>query len=297
MLNFHKPVLSDAAWVRAALKQSGYFGCEYSFGNIFLWSDVYQTQIAEYKNFFFAKSGVGNCRYCFPAGSGDLKEAVEVLRDDAHANNLPFCMYGVTPQAIERLEAVFPNEFIFTPGRNDFDYIYRTADLTSLSGKKYHSKRNHIARFMKKYDWRYEQITDDNIYECHNLNMRWKEEKGDAISSSMLGELKMCENALNNFNALQLSGGLLRVDGEAVAYTFGEEINEKIFCVHVEKALTAYDGSYPMINKQFVSERLQAYEYVNREEDVGEEGLRKAKLSYHPAILLEKNCACLKSDL
>lgn len=297
MLDFHFPTLSDKQWVKQALEKSQYWGCEYSFGNIFLWSNAYQTRIAQYKNFFLSKSGTDRYCYCFPAGEGDLADAIRQIYEDAQKCGKSFCMYGVTKQAIAMLEQIMPNSFDYTPGRNDFDYIYTSDDLIHLSGKKYHSKRNHIARFIRENQWSYEDITESNIPECRAFNARWAEEKGSDITSGILTELQMVDKAFDNFAALGLIGGLLRVDGEIVAYTFGEEITPDIFCVHVEKALAQVNGAYPMINREFAERKLHSYRYINREEDVGVEGLRKAKLSYHPSILLEKHLAVFRGQL
>ncbi len=294
MLDFHFPTLSDKQWVKQTLAKSQYFGCEYSFGNIFLWSNAYQTRIAKYKDFFLSKSGTDHYCYCFPAGEGDFRDAIQRIYEDSQQCGKSFCMYGVTKQAIDMLEQLMPGAFDYVPSRNDFDYIYLSEDLMNLAGKKYHAKRNHIARFIRENDWSYEDITKQNISECRAFNRRWEQEKGSGATSSVLTELEMVDKALDYFEELNLSGGLLRVNGEVVAYTFGEEITSQIFCVHVEKALANVNGAYPMINREFAVRNLSKYRYINREEDVGVEGLRKAKLSYHPSILLEKYIAVFR---
>lgn len=288
MLNFHFPTLADKEWASRALGKSHFWGCEYSFGNIFLWSKAYQTKIAQYKDFLLFKSGSESFCYGFPAGEGDLREAIDIIRDDANNCGQGFCLYGVTQTAIERLEKIMPGSFDYIPRRNDFDYIYKSEDLINLSGKKYHGKRNHIARFKRERNWEYEDITPQNIEECLAFNALWEREKGDGVTSGLLTELEMIDNAFKHFQTLGFIGGLLRVDGKLVAYTFGEELNPDVFDVHVEKALASVNGAYPMINREFAARRLGGYAYINREEDLGAEGLRKAKLSYYPAVLLEK---------
>lgn len=294
MLDFHFPTLSDKQWVQQALAKSQYYGCEYSFGNIFLWSNVYKTRIARYKDFFLSKSGTDHFCYCFPAGEGDFTDAIQKIYEDSQQCGKSFCMYGVTKQTMEKLEQLMPGSFDYVPSRNDFDYIYSSDDLITLSGKKYHSKRNHIARFNRENHWSYENINKENLEECRAFNTRWEEEKGAGATSGVLTELEMVDKAFDNFDALGLTGGLLRIDGEVVAYTFGEEITPEIFCVHVEKALANVTGAYPMINREFAERKLSSYRFINREEDVGVEGLRKAKLSYHPSILLEKYIAVFR---
>lgn len=297
MLDFHFPTLADKEWVNKALEKSRFWGCEYSFGNIFLWSKFYQTQIAQYKDFLLFKSGSENFCYCFPAGEGDLREAIEVIREDARACGQGFCLYGVTKSAIDELETAMPGSFDYIPSRNDFDYIYNSEDLINLPGKKYHGKRNHIARFNREQNWSYEDITPQNIAECLAFNALWEKEKGEGVTNGLQSELEMIENAFKHFQQLGFVGGLLRADGKIVAYTFGEEINSEIFDIHVEKALASVNGAYPMINREFAARKLGGYAYINREEDLGEEGLRKAKLSYYPSVLLEKHRAVYREGL
>ena len=171
-----------------------------------------------------------------------------------------------------------------------FDYIYETENLTNLSGKKFHGKRNHIARFMDDDDWEYETLSSENVQECIDMNNNWIQKKydEDAWSQEVQDEYDVVKNALIDYKRLGLVGGVLRKYGEVVAFELGEPLCDDTFVVHFEKAYADVQGAYPMINKQFVQHECQDYKYVNREEDDGEEGLRKAKLSYHPDILLEK---------
>ena len=159
-----------------------------------------------------------------------------------------------------------------------------------MSGKKLHGKRNHINKFKANYEgrWVYESMTKDNLEDCFQMALRWRNENGCEEDPEKRGEICVTLNALRLFEELELKGGVLRVDGEVVAFTLGEPVCSDTFVVHIEKAYADIQGAYPMINQQFVEHECQNYQYVNREEDTGAEGLRKAKLSYRPVFLVEK---------
>lgn len=297
MIDFHAPTLADMQWAKPILQRTGYQGCEYTFGNLFMWSGVYQTSIAQHRDFLLAISGSESPSYSFPAGQGDRKDAILALRADAKERGVTFRMHGVTLEEIDWLNENFPNAFAFQARRDDFDYIYSTQSLMDLSGKKYHSKRNHISAFKKTYNWRYEPITQANLEQCAAMNDAWETLNKDKNPDDIAGELRAINHAFHHFFELGFIGGVLYVDDSVVAYTMGEPINDTTFCTHIEKAFASVRGAYPMINNEFAKNALRAYRYVNREEDVGDEGLRKAKLSYQPEILLEKYTAVYTGDM
>lgn len=288
MLDFKKPVIEDKQWVDRCLENVKSYNCEYTFGNIFLWSTSYGTTICKYKEFMLCRWGRGNdLKYSVPIGSGDFKEAVEVLMEDAKENNLPFSIYGVTEYYKELLEEYFPGKFTFKYDEGYNDYIYSVEKMAELRGKKYHSKRNHITNFKKNNpDWSFEIIDDKNISDCIELHSEWIKEHQDEEDYSY--EFEAVLKAFENYDKLKLVGGVIRVDGKVIAYTLGERHSDKLFVTHFEKAPAQMQGAYPIINQEFTKHCLMGYEYVNREEDLGIEGLRKAKQSYYPEIFLEK---------
>jgi hypothetical protein len=290
MVDFKEVELTDRQRARETLSYSDYRGCEYTFGNNFLWQCVFYTKIACYKDFYLIKSGGGG--YFFPAGKGDFREAVEVLRADAAKDNSPLRFVTMNRESKNWLMKNYPGEFEFTTDRSFYDYIYNFADLSELKGKKYHSKRNFINRF-RMNKWCYEPITPQNVCECICMNERWLKECETAGStirddSSLIRENCVVNAGLEHFFDLGFTGGLLRANGEVVAFTFGEPVNRDTFVVHAEKAFARITGAYPAINNEFVNHACSGFAYINREEDMGLENLRKAKLSYHPAFLEEK---------
>ncbi|MCI8493635.1 MULTISPECIES: phosphatidylglycerol lysyltransferase domain-containing protein [Anaerotruncus] len=292
VLDFKPIELSDKAWIDPLLRMGNFRGSEYAFSNNFIYRKLYHIEVSRMNDFYLVRSGRdGRPRsYLFPSGSGDVKPVIEALSADAALRGEPLVMSGVTKEGAATLETLFPGRFTFEETREHFDYIYESEKLITLSGKKLHSKRNFINRFQAEHEgaWSFETITPENIDECWNMNTRWCELNGCGEDPSLMEELCAVRNCFENFSALGLHGGLLRVDGRVVAYTMGLPLNSDTFIVHIEKAFSDVAGAYPMINREFTAHNCAGFKYVNREDDVGDEGLRRAKLSYKPAILLEK---------
>ena len=290
MIDFKPIQLSDRDWIQELLKKADFNGADYSFGNNFVWRDVDHIEVAEYQGFYLARSGKGEQRsYLYPAGNGDIVSVMEALIQDAKDRNMEFGVYSATKESIALLETLMPGKFHFEENRDTFDYIYSTEKLSTLSGKKYHSKRNHIARFKENHpDWTYEPITQENLAECIQMSKEWCLQNDCADDSGKRNESYAVQESLNHFTQLGYVGGLLRTEGRVVAFTLGEPLNSNTFITHIEKAFSDIQGAYPMINCEFAKHAAQGFEYINREDDTGSEGLRKAKLSYKPEILLEK---------
>ena len=217
------------------------------------------------------------------------------MKEDAAKDGKPLEIIGVTTENQQELDTLFPGKFIYEPMRNGFDYIYTVESLSSLSGKKLHAKRNHINHFISEYqDWTFEPITPDNLAECYEMNTEWTRENTTSEDTGLMQENAAIKRCFEHYSELELEGGLLRLDGKIIAYTIGEVIASDTFNTHIEKAFADIQGAYPLINREFASyikENHPEIVYINREEDMGSEGLRHAKLSYHPAILLEKHRA------
>ena len=234
--------------------------------------------------------------YMMPIGNGDLTKVLDALVEDAHREGEPFCLLGICSGMCSELEAFMPGKFQFTADRDYADYLYLRTDLATLAGKKFQSKRNHVNKFKRTYNYEYTPITPDRIQECLDLEAEWCKANNCDQHEGTGNERRALVYALHNFEELGLTGGILHVDGKIAAFTFGMPINQDTFGVHVEKADTSIDGAYAMINYEFANHIPEQYVYLNREEDLGIEGLRKAKLSYQPAIILEKYVACLKDE-
>ncbi len=291
-LNFRRPALSDKPWMDELLSEANYMGCEHAFGAAYIWSYHYGTHVARFEDFLLVR---GKRSFSFPAGRGDLTVALHVMKDFADAQSQPLVLHGVCGDMMPALEEAFPGYFEYRPQRDSFDYIYNAQDLSLLSGKKYHGKRNHISKFSREHEWQYEDITAENLNECLEVGQLWCREKS-GVDCTVESDPEFCAiyRAFRHYFELEFKGGLIRVDGRVVAFTCGERLNQDTFVIHFEKTLPGFEGAYPVINNQFAAHNLSDYRYINREEDLGIEGLRKAKLSYKPEILLEKHLAVPK---
>ena len=172
-----------------------------------------------------------------------------------------------------------------------------SVELAELKGKNFQPKRNHVNKFKRTYNYKYTPLTVDLIPHCLELEEKWCEEHDCEEEESLINERKALNIALRNFDALGLVGGALWVDDEIVGFTYGAPVNHDTFAVHIEKADSHIDGSYNILNQEFARHIPEQYVYLNREEDLGIPGLRKAKLSYRPVILLEKGYAELIESL
>ncbi len=300
MLPFREITLEDKQAVEACGSHYNYHLCERCFVDLFMWRSHYGTRICFYDGFLLVKmqplDGGHEC-YLAPIGEGDLGAALDALEDDAKEHGNPLVIVSVAEPMIERIEAVRPGRFSFSHNSEDGDdYIYLADKLRTLSGKKLQSKRNLVNRFTAAYEgrWSYEDITTETTRDAFAFHLKWCEQNGCAHNRDFEGETCAIVQALDNFEALDLRGGLLRLDGGVIAFTLGCKATPDMYVVQIEKADHTIQGAYQMINQQFVLRNCGAVQYVNREEDLGLEGLRKAKRSYYPVMRGVKYTACLR---
>lgn len=296
-MEFRRIEITDRARAVELLARSGFRGCEYTFGNNFVWRNFYNVEIAFEEDFYFCKFGEdGDVKFSFstgrtPLSDSDMKTAVELLKEYCGEKGIKLRI-SANKEITRRLLELYPDSHA-EYSRDASDYIYLAEDLAELKGKKYHAKRNHLNRFYEN-NWSYEPLTADNMAECIEMNDRWCEENIDCTVVSDEERSKRDEECIvrcsfKYFKELGYIGGVLRVDGRVQAFTFGEPSSEDCFVVHVEKALREYQGAYAAINREFVKSLGGRFVYINREDDTGAENLRKAKLSYYPAFLEEKS--------
>ena len=295
MIPFKDIELKDRDIITDIIMKKNRRNCDLSFSNLCSWRFLYDTQFAIVDGFLLFKFWAnGELAYMMPVGNGDLKKMIVRLIKDSDKEKQVFRMLGVCKGMQADLEEILPDKFAFINSRDYADYLYLRTDLAELRGRKYQSKRNHVNRFKNEHpDYEYAPITPDNIEECLILEEKWCEANDCDQYEGTGNERKALTYALKNFEAIGLTGGLLRVDGEIVAFTFGMPINYDTFGTHVEKADTSVNGAYAMINNEFAKHIPEQFTYINREEDLGVPGLRRAKLSYKPTIILEKSVANL----
>ena len=262
--------------------------CDFTFGNLFFWSVVENTNIAFFNDFLFIRfSDDEKFYYTFPIGNGEIKNAFNLILEDAKLNNKKIEFVCLNKNQTKILKEIFGEKIKINKNRDGFDYIYSLERLSSLSGRKYHSKKNHFNSFKNKYNFKFELINEENISQCSSFAREWY--SINEATPTLLKEQKALECAFQNYFKLNLIGAIIKVENKIIAFCIGEEMyNKNIFCTHFEKADYNFQGAYTAINKLFSEFLINDFKLVNREDDAGIEGLRKAKLSYHPEILLEK---------
>jgi len=297
MLPFQPVTIDDKETMQFFFSKVAFGNCDFSFSNIFSWKHSYGTTFAVKDDFLYVRFQPpgGLPGYLFPVGSGNLKTAVEHLQQDADERENELHLYAITQKMFNLLEEAMPGQFFYEKDRDWYEYIYSSKDLITLVGKKYQAKRNHINKFKRSYKWEYLPITREIIPDCLKLYERWCAENGGCNSEQSLIEERIAtKNTFENFEKLGLIGGTLRINGEILAYSYGQPLTKNTFGIHAEKCLYEIDGGFAMINREFADHNCAAYTYINREEDLGKDSLRQAKMSYQPVMLLEKGEVRLK---
>lgn len=300
MIEFKKHKLSDKEEYEKILFSQPERGCEYSFANQYLWGLQQMAQIqgctVHFSHFF------GRSVYPYPLGNGDKKAAIEAILLDAKERGIPCRITGMTGADKQELEQLFSEKFTIRTDRDGFDYVYAIDDLADLKGRKFQKKRNHVNRFRGEHP-QYEVVplTVCNMDMARHMVNEWYRlrMKEDPDGDYLLENIAMAR-AFQNFEALELEGLLLLDQGQVLAVTMGSRLREDTFDIHFEKAVETVDGTYPVVNCEFARYlRLKHPEvkFINREDDMGLEGLRKAKLSYNPHHMVEKYWAYVTEEI
>ena len=304
MLTFRDITIEDKQLFEKYTNDIPYHLCEYCFVDVFIWRMHYDTKICDMGDGLYIScydENLGHRLYLCPMmdNKADISKHIKRLMEDAKEREIPFVMISVSEEKRKLIEEQMPGIFAFEENRDNADYLYLKERLSELAGKKLHSKRNFINRFKLNYEgrWEYAPITQESIQDVFAFHMKWCEINGCGSDESFLFETCAISQGLRNFKKLGLSGGILYLDGEIIAYTLGSKSGSDMFIVHIEKADHNIAGSYQMINQQFVQNIINDVKYINREEDLGIEGLRKAKLSYYPDVLITNYIARPMGDV
>ncbi|MCI5595128.1 MAG: phosphatidylglycerol lysyltransferase domain-containing protein [Lachnospiraceae bacterium] len=295
-MHFKEITLKDKEEIDSIFSQVELRDCDRSFAAAWLWKDHYKVDYTVLHGMLVFRSRLNGTSFSFPVGEGNKKEALCELRQYCEEEGIPFRLHSLSREDEEYLNKEYPGMYEIKFSRDDADYVYLAEKLRTLSGKKYHGKRNHINKFKENHEWSYEKIDDTNRQECLDMLEEWKKQNCDTEDMEKHEEICVSRNALVHMEELGLTGGAIRAEGIIIAFSIGERICEDTFVVHIEKAFANIQGAYPLINQQFVIHEAGDCMYINREDDCGEEGLRKAKLSYHPVMLVEKGYACLAAE-
>ena len=300
MIPFHRACLEDKAQYDSILMTCPERGCEYSFANLFLWGRqeiAFLDGCVVFFSHFFGRSV-----YPYPIGSGDKRPALEAILTDARERGIPCRITGITEADKQELEELFPGKFTIRSARDSYDYLYTVDALADLKGKKLQKKRNHVNRFRTEHpDYRVEPICCGNLARVQHMVNDWYVSRkiADPEGDYFLESLAMAK-AFRHYDALAMEG-IAILDGDRIlAVTMGTLLSPDTMDVHFEKAVEDIPGAYNTVNAEFARHiRLKFPEvrFLNREDDMGLEGLRTAKLSYLPDHMIEKYQACLMEDI
>ncbi|MGN0621746.1 MAG: DUF2156 domain-containing protein [Porcipelethomonas sp.] len=291
MLKFREISISDKIWINELLAKSDFMGCEYSFANNMAWRRLNDSLICRYKDFYIVKSEDDEfVTFTFPSGTGEYRELFEKLGGYARISDKRALISGITSYGIDILKKIYGEKIRFELSEDYSDYIYLAEDLIGLKGRKFHKKRNHLAK-INRYNWEFHPMTEKDFDECTAFSAESYNFKNGYDDHSAIVEQYAIYTYFSHFRELDLKGGVITIDGKVKAFTIGEQLNSNTLCVHIEKADPSIDGLYAAINNEFAKYAAGNLKYINREEDLGIEGLRKAKRSYNPVFILEKYTA------
>lgn len=304
MIDWRDITIEDKPHIDKMICASGCHGADYGFANLFIWRKAYRPKIAFCDDRLLVGMPQWNV-YAYPKGDGEVTKSIELLLEEAHSHGNKLVIRGLTDKTLREFLPLYGDRFEITEDRDNADYIYTAEKLCNLAGRHLSSKRNHIKHFEKNGEWEFHKIAADgcgmftshdgsccgktsSIEEARAFVDEFYKEKDDPDLADEAGAI---EEMFEHYEELGFLGGMLYQNGEPVAFTAGTKLDDEVFDTHFEKALPGVEGAYTMVNREFA--RLVKSEFpeivaFNREEDMGLEGLRKAKLSYHPDILLMK---------
>ena len=294
LMIFKKLCLEDKDTIDEYIYPYKFLSCEYSFTSLYIWKDACDVQYAIYKQALILKKKDfdGNYHFMQPLGyeREDLAEIIEELKTYREENHMKYLFKDLEESFIEEFNVLLnkKNEFYIEEDRDNFDYLYEAKKLMTLAGKKLHSKKNHYNSFTKTYDYEVVEITDDKVIKDVIIAAeKWYEET-DEKDIKLYYELLAIKSIVNNMDLLNLNGVAVYVDGKVGAFSIGESLNEDLAVIHIEKGDKNLNGIYSFIAKTLVDKCFNKTKIINREQDLGIDGLRKSKMSYYPLKLEKK---------
>lgn len=270
---------------------------EFTFTNLFIWRHSYNISLSQRRGFilFFAQPPGKPPFFYPPWGQGNVAAVIEDCLQYLTDRGLSGHIERVPQDYIERHNIGALRQFEMTPDPSNDDYVYASQDLISLKGGRYDGKRNAIRKFQKAWAYEYRSIDRGLVPLCLALQDYWCRERHCELYPGLREEERAIREIFTNYDALGVRGGAILVGGRVAAFSAGEKLNKDTFVVHIEKANPEMPGLYAVINQQFIQNEASAYTYVNREQDLGDQGLRKAKQSYHAVLTVRKFKIGLKS--
>ncbi len=287
-INFKPITLSDKKIFDDYFNKTNFNNAEKNFSNLFMWRNTYEYEYAIIKNCLCIKGKLRNSKkpFChFPYGGCDIKDSLSLIKEIFKKEGNELIIKPLLPEMKKCLEKTL-EDFILIEDRDSFDYIYNSNKLITLSGSKLRNKRRWVKKFRENYEYTYEEINRNNLIEAKEFTINIIKN-----SNNDLDEIIAMEEMFDNLFELGIKGCIIRVDGKIVGVSTGEELTKNTVIIHCERADARFEGIYNCINQEFCEKQWADYKFINREEDLGIEGLRQAKLTYRPDLLLSKYIA------
>ena len=292
MTEFKALQLNDKKIIDKFVGSYGYGTYEYAFSTLYMWREMCKPQYAIMQDSLIVRKQEKEKGQYFMAPIGYVEEKLTFIIDELSrikksSSSMPYLFRDIEEDFLNKLICIYGDRVTYTEDENNFDYIYDVSELIELSGKKFHSKKNHFNNFIKSYDYYIKDISDEDTAEkCIYFAQQWLKEK-TSVSEELRYEQRVIEDIIKNYKELDIEGMAVFVQDQVAGFCLGERLKEDMAVIHIEKGNSDFKGVYAFINNVFLNKYFSDIKYVNRQEDLGIKGLRKAKQSYHP-IKLEK---------
>jgi hypothetical protein len=270
---------------------------EHTFTNLFMWRYCHDTSWTLWNDLLciLMRPGEAHPVFLSPLGRGDVRGCIVACLDHFRKRGVA-ARFERVPESLIRQGVAEDPALTCEPDAANYDYVYLAEKLIGLPGRKLHSKRNYIRRFKDAYDYRYKPLDSRSVLDCLLMESEWCNLRRCQEIPGLACEEGAITEALMHLDALKFRGGLIFIEGKLEAFALGEPLNEDTAVIHVEKANPKITGLYPMINQAFCEAEWSGFTYINREQDLGEEGLRRAKESYQPHHQVKKYVVRLAED-
>lgn len=294
-LPFRPLSIDDKADIQAVTLHSGRRNCNFTFANLMGWRFLFDTEVCHLPGAVIFRYLFGHRDPAYLISSSTLpsSDIVEALRRKSSEEGCALTLIAVEDDWAAQFKQHYDDDVTVEPLRNSYDYIYRHDELQQLQGKNLKAKRNHVNKFLSEHpDYQYRDLTPDLFDSCRHLEQLWRDgtiHDNPWYGNTIESEHRMIENVFTYWRQLDMHGGAIFIDGRMIAFSFGAAVSDDTFDTCVEKADRSIDGAFNIINQQMALHLPPQFRYINREEDMGLEGLRKSKLSYHPYTLLSYN--------
>lgn len=295
-LNFKPLALMDRAVMEPYIQAQNFRNSELTFADMYIWRKSWHVEWAIAQDALYIRMRMPGKCLMYPVMPRDgklVRSQLELAIEDMRSADLKPVMTSVSEEYIERVRAAMPLGWQATELVDFADYVYRANDLITLQGRRYHGKRNHVARFMRAYEGKYiyRPLRACDMPECLRLWDKWYGERVGGMDAEQrvaaAYEREMIGEAFGAMHLLGLCGGVVELDGELIAFTLGERERDTLL-IRLEKALDQYEGIYAFINREFAERGSEGATWINREEDMGIPGLRRSKQSYYPDHMIRK---------